>query len=68
MQLEETVITNIDTYVIGQNFSDYLFFLSEKDRFMKKAYGTICLLQNSNEFQGNSGFHIDTNLEFFKME
>lgn len=41
-------------------------FLSEKDIFMRKPYGTICLLDNSNEFQGNPGFHIDINLEFSK--
>lgn len=34
---------------------------------MKKAYGTICLLHNTNEFQGNSGFPTDISLEFFKQ-
>lgn len=54
-------------HVIGQRFSDDLFFLSGKNRFMKKAYGTICLLHNTNEFQGNSGFPTDISLEFFKQ-
>lgn len=51
-------------YVIGQNFSDDLIYLSKKDILIKKAYSTICLLHNSNEFQGISGFHSNTSLEF----